>query len=83
MQSGTFSNGTWNKQSAFFMGGFDAVQFLFKDRTGTLTPSGSGSVQTNFVSSFFDPNLVVGGSQSNPPSQAAMRWEAMVARQRN
>jgi hypothetical protein len=24
-------------------------------------------VQTNFVSSFFDPNLVVGGSQSNPP----------------
>lgn len=65
-QSGTFSNANWNKQSALFMDGFDAVQFLFKDRVGTLTPDGAGSAKADFVSSFFDPNLLVGGSQSNP-----------------
>jgi hypothetical protein len=64
-QSGTFSNSSLNKQSAFFMDGFDEVQILFKDRVGTLTPNGSGSVRTNYVSSFFDPNLLTGGSQSN------------------
>jgi hypothetical protein len=64
-QSGTFSNSNWSKQSAMFMDGFDAVQLLFKDRVGTLTPNGSGALRTNYVSSFFDPNFLVSGSQSN------------------
>lgn len=64
-QTGTFSNSSLNKQSAFFMDGFDEVQILFKDRVGTLTPNGSGSVRTNYVSSFFDSNLLTGGSKSN------------------
>jgi hypothetical protein len=64
-QSGTFSNSSLNGQAAFFMDGIDEVQALFKDRVGTLTPNGSGALSTNYVSSFFDPNAAVGGSQVN------------------
>ncbi len=62
MQSGSFSNGSLNGQAAFFMDGFDGV---YKDRVGTLTPNGSGSISTAYRSSFFDPVNVVGGEQDN------------------
>ena len=61
-QSGTFSNGSLTGQAAFFMDGFDGV---YKDRVGTLTPNGSGNVNTAYRSSFFDPVNVVGGFQDN------------------
>ncbi len=64
-QSGTFSNGSLNGQAALFMDGFDGVQVLFKDRVGTLTPNGSGALSTNYRTSFFDSNVVVGGFQDN------------------
>ena len=62
-QSGTFSNSSLNGQASFFMDGFDASQSpaLFKDRVGTLTPDGSGSLRTNYRTSFFDGNNIIGG----------------------
>jgi hypothetical protein len=60
-QSGTFSNSSLNGQASFFMDGFDGVDNLFKDRVGTLTPNGSGSLRTNYRTSFFDANNIVGG----------------------
>jgi hypothetical protein len=63
-QSGTFSNSSLNGQAAFFMDGFDDGNVLFKDRVGTLTPNGTGTLRTNYVSSFFDPIVVDGGSQA-------------------
>jgi hypothetical protein len=38
-----------------------------KDRVGTLVPSGTDSLGTNYVASFFDPNpnVLAGGSSSN------------------
>lgn len=62
LQTGNFSNTSLNGQAAFFMDGFDTV---FKDRVGTLTPNGSGSISTAYRSSFFDPVNVVGGFQDN------------------
>lgn len=62
-QSGTFSNSSFNGQASFFMDGFDSfdgVNGVFKDRVGTLTPDGSGSIRTNYRTSVFDPNLVFG-----------------------
>jgi hypothetical protein len=48
------------------MDGIDATQApLFKDRVGTLTPDGAGSLRTNYRTSFFDPNLVIGGIKDN------------------
>jgi hypothetical protein len=64
-QSGTFSNTSLGTQAAFFMDGFDGVNVLFKDRVGTLVPSGTDSLGTNYVASFFDPNALAGGSNSN------------------
>jgi len=32
---------------------------------GTLTPNGSGALSTNYRTSFFDSNVVVGGFQDN------------------
>jgi hypothetical protein len=68
-QSGTFTNTSLSTQAAFFMDGFDAtgVDVLFKDRVGTLVPSGTSSLGTNYVASFFDPNsnVLVGGSNPN------------------
>jgi hypothetical protein len=61
-QSGTFSNSSLNMQATFFMDGFDGQ---FKDRVGTLVPNGSGSLATDYVSSFFDPNTLIGGSAPN------------------
>ena len=61
-QTGSFSNSSLNGQAAFFMDGFDGV---YKDRVGTLTPNGSGSISTAYRSSFFDPVNVVGGAQDN------------------
>lgn len=54
-------------QAAFFMDGSDAtgVDFLFKDRVGTLVPSGTDSLGTNYVTSFFDYNLLAGGNSPN------------------
>jgi hypothetical protein len=60
-QSGTFSNSSLNGQASFFMDGFDSVDGLSKDRVGTLTPNGSGSVRTNYRTSFFDSNNAIGG----------------------
>jgi len=64
-QSGTFSNTSLATQAAFFMDGFDGVNVLLKDRVGTLVPSGTDSLGTNYVTSFFDPNALAGGANSN------------------
>src|SRR5260370_29790440 len=53
------------------MDGFDgnsgSGDGLLKDRVGTLVPSGTDSLGTNYVASFFDPNpnVLAGGSSSN------------------
>jgi hypothetical protein len=49
------------------MDGFDGsgVDGLFKDRVGTLVPSGTNSLGTNYVASFFDFVALAGGSASN------------------
>jgi hypothetical protein len=62
LQNGTFTNTSLTTQAAFFMDGFDGV---FKDRVGTLTPNGSGSLRTDYASSFFDQTIGLGGSQLN------------------
>jgi hypothetical protein len=64
-QSGTFTQTSLGTQAAFFMDGFDGVNVLFKDRVGTLVPSGTDSLGTNYVTSFFDPNALAGGSNPN------------------
>jgi len=66
-QSGAFTNTSLGTQAAFFMDGFDAtgVDGLFKDRVGTLVPSGTNSLGTNYVASFFDFVALAGGSASN------------------
>jgi hypothetical protein len=64
-QSGTFTNTSLGTQAAFFMDGFDGVNVLLKDRVGTLVPSGTDSLGTNYVASFFDPNALAGGASSN------------------
>ena len=66
-QSGTFTNTSLGAQAAFFMDGFDGsgVDGLFKDRVGTLVPSGTDSLGTNYVASFFDFVALAGGSSSN------------------
>lgn len=66
-QSGTFTNTSLSAQAAFFMDGFDGtgVDGLFKDRVGTLVPSGTDSLGTNYVASFFDFVALAGGSSSN------------------
>lgn len=66
-QSGTFSNSSLNGQASFFMDGFDGSvnPAAFKDRVGTLTPNGSGTIRTNYRTSFFDPNSLLGGSADN------------------
>src|SRR6202790_392652 len=70
-QTGTFTNTSLGTQAAFFMDGFDgnsgAGNALFKNRVGTLVPSGTDSLGTNYVASFFDPNpnVPAGGSSSN------------------
>ncbi|MGB9205439.1 MAG: hypothetical protein WCB94_15885 [Terriglobales bacterium] len=66
-QSGAFTNTSLSAQAAFFMDGFDAtgVDGLFKDRVGTLVPSGTDSLGTNYVASFFDFVALAGGSSSN------------------
>jgi len=49
---GPFSNASMNGQSALLMDGFDANQQLpFRDRVGTWTPNGSGSISTSYVAS--------------------------------
>lgn len=66
-QTGAFTNTSLGTQTAFFMDGFDAtgIDLLFKDRVGTLVPSGTNSLATNYVASFFDVNLVAGGFSPN------------------
>lgn len=64
-QTATFSNNSLNGQASFFMDGFDGVDGLFKDRVGTLTPNGSGSLRTDYRTSFFDANNIVGGFADN------------------
>jgi hypothetical protein len=67
-QSGTFTNTSLSAQGAFFMDGFNwnAVPFgnftdlAFEDRVGTLVPSGSNTLGTNYLASYFSPNLAVG-----------------------
>ena len=60
-QSGTIG---LSAQAAFFMDGYDGVAALLKDRVGTLVPSGTDSLGTNYVTSFFDPVGLAGGSNS-------------------
>jgi hypothetical protein len=62
LQGASFTNASLPKQAAFFMEGFDGQ---FKNRVGTLTPNGSGTLSTSYASSFFDPNTGIGGSQGN------------------
>jgi hypothetical protein len=64
-QSGSFSNSSFGSQAAFFMESWDGVSVLFKDRVGTLTPNGSGSLNTAYVTSFFDPNAFAGSNAAN------------------
>ncbi len=64
-QTGSFTNPSLGSQAAFFMDGFDWVNGLFKDRVGTLVPSGTDSLGTNYVTSFFDFNTLFGGSNPN------------------
>jgi hypothetical protein len=65
IQSGAFSNSSLGTQAAFFMDGWDGISVLFKDRVGTLTPNGSGSLSTAYITSFFDPNAGAGGNAPN------------------
>lgn len=68
LQTGSFSNSSLPSQATFFMDGFDGtsgIAGLFKDRVGTLTPNGSGSLSTAYITSFFDPNLGAGGNNPN------------------
>lgn len=72
LQNGAFTNTSLNAQAAFFMDGFNWNQIpfgtftdlAFEDRVGTLVPSGTDTLGTNYVASFFAPNLVTG--TSNP-----------------
>jgi len=66
-QTGTFTQTSLGTQAAFFMDGFDGsgVDGLFKDRVGTLVPSGTNSLGTNYVASFFDFVALAGGFSSN------------------
>ena len=69
-QSGTFTNTSLSTQAAFFMDGFNwnGVVFndvAFEDRVGTLVPSGSDSLGTNYEASFFAPNALAGTFSSN------------------
>lgn len=54
-QSGSaFSNNSMKGQYALFMDGFDSNSgFPWRDRVGTWTPDGSGSVRTNYRASGF------------------------------
>lgn len=71
-QTGTFTNASLGTQAAFFMDGFNwnGVLFngvndvAFEDRVGTLVPSGTNTLGTNYVASFFAPDLVVGATNS-------------------
>jgi hypothetical protein len=71
-QSGTFTNTSLNTQAAFFMDGFNSNQVLFgnitdvafEDRVGTLVPSGSNTLGTNYLASFFGPNVVAGETKT-------------------
>jgi hypothetical protein len=72
LQSGTFTNTSLSTQAAFFMDGFNwnGVVFngisdvAFEDRVGTLVPSGSNTLGTNYLASFFAPNVVAGATNS-------------------
>lgn len=56
----SFSNSTMKGQYALLMDGFDANQQLpWRDRVGTWTPDGSGSVRTDYVAGAY--------LDSNPP----------------
>jgi hypothetical protein len=69
-QSSSFTNSSFNAQGAFFMDGFNWNQIAFgnftdvalEDRVGTLVPDGSGAAGTNYLASFFAPNLLVGAA---------------------
>jgi hypothetical protein len=69
-QSGTFTNTSLGTQAAFFMDGFNGNQIAFgaftdvalEDRVGTLVPSGSDTLGTNYLASFFAPDLLVGAT---------------------
>lgn len=71
-QSGTFTNTSLSTQGAFFMDGFNwnlipfgaFTDVAFEDRVGTLVPSGSNTLGTNYLASFFAPDLVVGATNS-------------------
>jgi hypothetical protein len=54
-----FSNSSLGSQAAFVMDGFDVA---YKDRSGVITPNGSGTFQWNQQANSFDINL--GGSPS-------------------
>ena len=58
-----FSNSSMNGQYAFVMDGFDAnAQLPYRDRVGTWSPNGSGSVTTNYVASGYLPSSPPAGS---------------------
>jgi len=62
-QSGTFSNSTMKGQYALFMDGFDANStFPYRDRVGTWTPDGSGSLRTDYRAGGFTPVFPPAGS---------------------
>lgn len=65
LQSGSFSNSSLSGQAAFLMENWDGVSVVFKDRVGTITPNGSGSLNTAYVTAFFDPNAGAGGNAAN------------------
>ena len=71
-QSGTFTNTSLGTQGAFFMDGFNwnlipfgaFTDVAFEDRVGTLVPSGSNTLGTNYLASYFGPDLPAGETSS-------------------
>lgn len=61
-----FSNSSMSGQYAFVMDGFDAnAQLPYRDRVGTWTPNGSGSVVTSYIASGFLPSSPPAGSATS------------------
>jgi len=62
-----FSNASMKGQYAFLMDGFDNnAQLPFRDRVGTWTPNGSGTVSTSYVASGYLPTVPpVGSANAN------------------
>jgi len=58
-----FSNSSMKGQYSFLMDGFDNnAQLPYRDRVGTWTPDGSGTVKTSYIASGYVPTLPPAGA---------------------